>query len=114
MSQITAYKFPDNSIQYSACPSIQTGVTDVIYTFVNGTVNNGGSYRTITFPYIFNSIPTVILTCTNNISAGANFGVCYWINSINSSYFTISAVNAYNNSVSANITFNWVALGNPN
>lgn len=115
MSTITAYKFPDNSIQYSACPSIQTGVTNIEYNFVDGTVNNGpGSARTIYFSYQFNSTPTVILTCTNNISGGNNFGVCYWINSITTSSFTISAVNSYNNTVTVDLTFRWTAFGSPN
>ena len=111
VSTIQAYTFPDSTIQYSACPSIQTGVTDIEYSFLNGTINNGGNKRTITFPYIFNTIPKVMLTSQIPIISGSNFGCCYWINNITTSAFEISAVNAYNNTTTINIIFNWVAMG---
>ena len=117
MSQVStkpAYTFPDNTIQYSACPSIQTGVTSVQYGFLNGTVNNNSNIRTIYFPYTFNTTPQVILTSViSTITSGSNFGCCYWINNITTSAFEISAVNAYNSSTANNINviFNWVAMG---
>ena len=114
LSPITAYTFPDNSIQYTACPNVQSGTSSTLYTFVNATVNNGGSYRTITFPNAFNGIPFVMLTLVSNVSTGtSNTAFICWINNVTSTDFTLSAINGFNDTITANIWVCWLAFENP-
>lgn len=114
LSTISAYTFPDNSIQYSACPNVQSGTSDILFTNTSITINNNTGSKTITFPKAFVGIPIVMLTLVSNISTGnSNTAFICWINTVSESNFTLSIANGFHDEITANIWFCWLAFENP-
>ena len=108
---VPAYTFPDNSIQYTASPYIQSGVYAA-----NSFFNGSPIGRTFTFPVAFSSPPVVTITLLCNSVIGNNAGgPTYWITNITNTNFTFYYVLSSNNTWPnpAIGEWCWIAIGQP-